>query len=421
MKINKAKLYQNLKNIETITNIKIIFCYKVLFSISGISNNIGFYIVMSIIIFFIISIFIFYKKQAALLKNDIKDIVNAVIQEDKNANNTELNKDIISIAFRKNDAKKIKIKKKIKMKMKVKKRNNNKDIFNLNNNELIKKIIIDSNNYENIENEPQIENLDNIFEDNKTSIKLRREKENKISKYNDEQLNDLSYDSALKYDKRTYSEYYISLIIIKHKILFTFFYKDYNSRIIKINLFFISFITSYAINALFFTDGTMHQIYVDQGDFNIEYLIPQILYSSLISYILDCLIKFLAQSNQDILKLKKIKTANEVIDKEKNLNKKLCIKFILFFIIGFIYLIVMWYYISIFCAIYKNTQLHLIKETVISFLLRFIYPFAIYLLPGIFRTISLSDPKKKEKYYTSLEKYFNFKKLLIFVIDIVLI
>ena len=182
-----------------------------------------------------------------------------------------MNKDIISIAFRKNDAKKIKIKKKIKMKMKVKKKNNNKDIFNLNNNELIKKIIIDSNNYENIENEPQIENLDNIFEDNKTSIKLRREKENKISKYNDEQLNDLSYDSALKYDKRTYSEYYISLIIIKHKILFTFFYKDYNSRIIKINLFFISFITSYTINALFFTDGTMHQIYVDQGDFNIEY------------------------------------------------------------------------------------------------------------------------------------------------------
>ena len=66
--------------------------------------------------------------------------------------------------------------------MKVKKRNNNKDISNLNNNELIKKIIIDSNNYENIENEPQIENLDDIFEDNKTSIKLRREKENKAGR-----------------------------------------------------------------------------------------------------------------------------------------------------------------------------------------------------------------------------------------------
>ena len=40
----------------------------------------------------------------------------------------------------------------------------------------------------------------------------------------DKETNDLSYDLALKNDKRTYWQYYISLIRTKHEILYTFFY-----------------------------------------------------------------------------------------------------------------------------------------------------------------------------------------------------
>ena len=45
--------------------------------------------------------------------------------------------------------------------------------------------------------------------------------------------------------------------------------KDYNSMIIKIFLFSFSFGLYYSINALFFTDETMHKIYVDHGIYNI--------------------------------------------------------------------------------------------------------------------------------------------------------
>ena len=48
-----------------------------------------------------------------------------------------------------------------------------------------------------------------------------------------------------------------------------------------------------------------------------------------------------------------------------------------------------------FCAIYSNTQNHLIKDTLISFGLSLIYPIGIYLLPGIFRIIALSGNKRK--------------------------
>ena len=57
-----------------------------------------------------------------------------------------------------------------------------------------------------------------------------------------------------------------------------------------------------------------------------------------------------------------------------------------------------WYYLAMFCAIYRNTQSHLIKDTLLSFVLSLLYPLGIYLIPSLFRTLSLSDKDKKKKY-----------------------
>ena len=70
--------------------------------------------------------------------------------------------------------------------------------------------------------------------------------------FNYSEMNNLDYNLALKYDQRSYCEYYISLIKTKHILIVIFFNnKDYNSRIIKLDLFFISFAISYTLNALF--------------------------------------------------------------------------------------------------------------------------------------------------------------------------
>ena len=48
------------------------------------------------------------------------------------------------------------------------------------------------------------------------------------------------------------------------------------------------------------------------------------------------------------------------------------------------------------------TQIHLIKDIIISFGLSLIYPFGIYLLPSIFRIPSLSNKKNNYSYKISL-------------------
>ena len=142
----------------------------------------------------------------------------------------------------------------------------------------------------------------------------------------------------------------------------------------------------------------MHNIYINKGSFNLEYQIPIIIYSSLISMILNALLKLLALSNNDIIKFKQNKEKNDINKRGTDLEKKLRIKSIFYFIISFIFLLFFWYYISMFGVIYKNTQYHLLKDTLISFGLSMIYPFGIYLLPGIFRKPSLSNNKRKYLY-----------------------
>ena len=73
--------------------------------------------------------------------------------------------------------------------------------------------------------------------------------------YNDLELNLLPYLEASLVDKRNYCQYYGSLLRTKHILFFSFFNgDDYNSRMIKINLFFFTFAVSYTINALFFDE-----------------------------------------------------------------------------------------------------------------------------------------------------------------------
>ena len=131
----------------------------------------------------------------------------------------------------------------------------------------------------------------------------------------------------------------------------------------------------------------MHKIYIDKGSFNFIYQIPQIVYSSFISGAINAIVSYLSLSEKNIIQLKKEAFITE--KKVKNLINCLKVKFFLFFIIEFLLLLLFWYYLSCFCAVYKNTQIHLIKDTLISFGLSLIYPLLIYLLPGIFRIISL--------------------------------
>ena len=171
-------------------------------------------------------------------------------------------------------------------------------------------------------------------------------------------------------------------------------------------LLFFNFSSCFAVNALFFNDNTMHQIFEDEGDFNFIYQIPQIVYSTLISYFIDNIASYLALSEDDIIELKRDKNLENLRKQKIRIKGTLKIKFIFFFIVDFIFILLFWYYLGCFCAVYKNTQYHLIKDTLISFFTGYITPLATNILTAFVRIHSL---KKYTKFNRTL---FKLSKLL---------
>ena len=207
---------------------------------------------------------------------------------------------------------------------------------------------------------------------------------------NDYEINSLNYKEAIIVDKRSYFQYYLSLLKRKHILIFTFYTSDdYNSKEIKICLFIFSFALYFTVNALFFNDTTMHKINEDYGNYNFIYQLPQIIYSTLISSVINILATFLSLSEKNILSLK----SKYLNFERKNVIYRLTIKFILFFALIYLLLFLFWFYLSCFCAVYINTQIHLIKDTLISYGLYLLYPLFLCLIPGIFRIPSLATKK----------------------------
>ena len=355
IEINKDKLLINFINIKSLININVIKCYKQLFDKEGLKNNLGNYIIGSIIILIIILSVLFKVKGYNIIKSKIYGIIKVIIEVNKITNNPPKKHKILNK------------KKDLNSKLELSKTKMNKGI--------------------------------NIFL-KKEENNLRNSLLNKYIKLNDYEMNNLSYEEALELDKRTYFQFYLSLLKTNHILVFTFYTStDYNSKIIKIILFLFSFALYFTINASFFNDETLHKIYEDQGNFNFIYQIPQILYSSIITSIISVIIKFLSLTEKNIIEIKKVE--NNILEKSSKLLKCLVIKFVLFFLLIFLFLFIFWYYLLCFCGVYRNTQIHLIKDTLISFGLSLFYPFLLVLLPGILRIKSLNGQKSECMYIMS--------------------
>ena len=409
--------------LDRFSNIKVLKCFKLVFSKLGQKNNKGSYIFIVDITLFIILSFSFHFRQKQIIaknfrkvietkfkingkemhlfppkkrrkkrKNKISKLIynknyqnketqkekliekNIIIHDEKNLNNPKINNLYEKNIFNKN----------------INKKNSLKVLSGLNS---INKYFISVNNNITIKSLSSNKDINSLGKEKNKNYLI--DKNNNKYNYNDEELNLLNYQEAIIYDKRTYFQYYFDLVKRKQIILFTFMLNnDYNIFDIKLALLLFSFALYFAVSALFFEDETMHKIYENKGKLNILFQIPHILYSTLISSIINILVKFLALSNKDMIRIKQIKDKENALRESAKLLNRLKIKFNLFYIVSFIFLLFFWYFISAFCSVYKNTQKILIENTFSSFGLSLLYPFGLNLFPGFLRIPALRASNK---------------------------
>ena len=409
VKFNNNLLKNNFKDINEISNLRVIKCYKMVFKKNNILSNYGFFIFSSIILVFLIFLLLYYFKLYRLFleKTDIrifppkadKSLIN-INSGEKKLYSENIDKKVEYDPISGKKTIKITINKKFKI------RKNFHNTINIErNNENKKSIEIfsginDIEMNDNSKNKIEVYNRNNENNENNNFINFNTNEDDN-SDYNNYELNSLPYFDALRLDNRSFWQYYISLLKYNNIFLFAFFPNDdYNSRLIKILLYLFLFSLNLTINALFFTDETLHQIYKDKGSFNLIYQIPQILYSTIISIFILYLVKYFLLTEKTIERIKKAdrKKIKNLLEKVKRLAKIIKIKFILFFIIIPIILIFFGFYVSCFCGVYKNTQTHLIKDALSSFIISHVYTFITCLLPSILRICSLKAKKKNNAY-----------------------
>ena len=218
-----------------------------------------------------------------------------------------------------------------------------------------------------------------------------------IRKYSDYELYQLDYEQAIKLDKRSLCQLYCSILNREHLIVFTFFNcDDYNLLSVKVSRFIFLIVGDMALNVFFFSDESMHKLFLTYGKYDFIQQIPQITYSTIITQIIEVFLCFLSLTDKYFY-LIKTSIIRGNIRNIKHIIKCIKIKLYIYYIFIFMFFFIYWYIISIFCGVYRNTQIPFIKDSIISFSIGLLYPFVLYFLSACLRICSLRGSKKRLK------------------------
>ena len=242
-------------------------------------------------------------------------------------------------------------------------------------------------------------NIKDKDKSNQSILPLTEKKEeNEQKELDDFELNELEYEEAIKYDKRNFIRIYFSFLKREHRIIFTFLIcNDYNLNYIKYIRFIFLFATDMTMNIIFFSDKSMHKLFLDYGKYNFIQQVPQIIYSTIVSQIIELFLCFLSLTDTHIYQIKKLKPFGQNSAEVAKIFRCIKIKLCCFFIFIVLFLGFYWYMVTSFCSVYENTQKVFIKDSLFSFLLSIIYSFILYLIPSAFRLCAIRNEKGELK------------------------
>ena len=375
------------------SNLKTMKCANTLFTKNGLISNIASYILIFNLIIYLVLFILYFKIGVFMIDKDIEGIIKekenqmnscTVVPREKKKKRGR-NKAIG--VFKNNPSKKKKKKSKtmiIKKKLKKEVKSYSKIEFN------------NTNVLGCVQNEQK--NYLQIYTKKKSNLTNSNNLED--HHFYDSELNALDYKMALLFDKRDYILYYISLIKTKHPLIFTFLSNsDYNLIILKISIIILSYAVYFGVNTLFFNDSSIHQVYENNGNYNMNQQMLKIIGSFIISHIICIMLKYFFLPEKYLLKIKYETPFENIRNKTNEMKRLFFIKYICFYIFGLVFLIFLWYYLSSFGAVYTNSQIYPFINTLLSIIISLLYPFFINLIPGFLRIPSLNKNKSSERLY----------------------
>lgn len=213
--------------------------------------------------------------------------------------------------------------------------------------------------------------------------------------YDDDDLDELDYDEALIYDKRTFCDLFCNELKERQIIANTFWVKDKLKPFsIKLIVFIFNIACYLVINGFLFSEEYVMKI-LRRTSKNFYYFIvdstKRIVYSSIISIIINLIVGILFRADKSIRKVQQKYQDNPIIlhGEIAKIYKSTKNLYIIFTIVNCIIMLVFIFYLFCFCGVYRNCQADWFEGCFIVFFLMNILPVLVSLLLACLRKLGL--------------------------------
>ena len=219
------------------------------------------------------------------------------------------------------------------------------------------------------------------------------------------ELNNVPYRKALRVDKRSFFQIFISVFKNEIGFLNLIFYKNpYSHFSLTISIYLFELLLDLTMNCFLYSDDVVSEKYNNDGRISMITSFSLSISSNIISSIITYIITQLTNYCEIIEAIiKDVKDPRRYFENIVRLFKYIKLKLGIFYFLQMISLILMTYYLFIFCAVYNQSQGNIAINYIIGALTSLVTSVCITIIITILRTLSI-------KYFSS--NLFNISKYL---------
>lgn len=219
------------------------------------------------------------------------------------------------------------------------------------------------------------------------------------------EINNIPFIQALRIDKRSFLQIFISILFHKIEFINMIYYKnDIVHLSLPISIYISSLLMDLTLNCLLYTDDEISEKYHNDGKLEFVTSLTLSLLSNIISAIIIYIISKLTEFSAILeLIIRDVSDQSNYYSNIVKFKKYFKLKLTFFFIIQFILNFLMFYYMSVFCAVYNKTQGSILINYLYGILESFLFSIGIALVTTIIRFLSI---KYKWKSIYNASKYF---------------
>ena len=205
------------------------------------------------------------------------------------------------------------------------------------------------------------------------------------------ELNNIPYRQALRIDKRSFWNILFSILTNQIEFISLFLYRNpYSHYTLTFSVYLFELLLDLTMNGLLYTDEVVSEKYHNNGNLSMFTTLSLSFISNIVSSIIVFFIAKLT-NYPDIIEsiVYNVKDKSKYIENVVRLFKYIKLRLGLFYILQISFILVMTYYLFIFCTVYHQSQPSIMVNYIVGAFISLAISVGLSLIISILRTIGI--------------------------------